>query len=338
MPDNQAVKESDSAQVDFLWNDVAAVNDDNCCFIISKAMLELADTTEIVGIVETGIVDIVGEFKNEVLNGEIVLEVECETLQGEDSFKITVPFLIDYQGALSRGSVLEENYAHAKLADERHILLETVVSVPKKSMAARSLAKIGHFERKNTIRLPMDLPTASELIGASLRYQRGEFRADNNQPMVEMLGHIGLIYANAADDGEKIVYYELDEPFTLAIEEPLVEADAGYYALNAQLVNEKEIVLQSFNYLYGQKLADMTAEEEKNEETSDDIASEYQTQMENNSPDESEAEEIDAIDTKLKDNSKVARPNRREMLEKHMHRLDKGVKTPHIVRNIEFNK
>lgn len=334
MPDNQAVKENDSAQVDFLWNDVAAVNDDNCCFIISKAMLELADTTEIIGIVETGIVDIIGEFKNDALNGEIVIEIECESASGEDNFKVTVPFLVDYQGALSRGSVLEENYAHAKLADERHILLETVVSVPKKSMAARSLAKIGHFERKNTIKLPLDLPTAAELIGASLSYQRGEFRADNNQPMVEMLGHIGLIYANATDDGEKIVYYELDEPFALAIEEPLVEAEAGYYALNAQWVNEKEIVLQSFNYLYGQKLADM-AVEEKAEEISDDIAPEYQAQTENNSPDESARE---AIDAKFKDNLKVARPNRREMLEKHMHRLDKGVKTPHIVRNIEFNK
>lgn len=335
MPENQAVRESDSAQVDFLWNDVAAVNDDNCCFIISKAMLELADTTEIIAIVETGIVDIIGEFKNDVLNGEIVLEVECETIKGEDSLKITVPFLIDYQGALSRGSVLEENYAHAKLADERHILLETVVSVPKKSMAVRSLTKIGHFERKNIIRLPLDLPKAAEIIGASLSYRRGEFRADNNQPMVEMLGHIGIIYANA-DDGEKIVYYELDEPFTLAIEESLVEAEAGYYALNAQLVNEKEIVLQSFNYLYGQKLAHVQADEEKDEENSDeDIASESQVQIENDSLDESEVKEIA---TKLKDNLKAARPNRREILEKHMHRLDKGVKTPHIVRNIEFNK
>ena len=36
--------------------------------------------------------------------------------------------------------------------------------------------------------------------------------------------------------------------------------------------------------------------------------------------------------------AKNTRPNCRESLEKHMHRLDSGVKTTQVVRNIEFNK
>ena len=94
------------------------------------------------------IVDILGEFNDRELSGKVILELKYEDeTKDEQKLQVEVPFLIAYEGDLSRGSVLEENYAHAECADKRHILLETVISVPAQNMPVRALKKFGHFER-----------------------------------------------------------------------------------------------------------------------------------------------------------------------------------------------
>lgn len=57
------------------------------------------------------------------------------------------------------------------------------------------------------------------------------------------------------------MYYEADDPFSVALESSLLQTEVGYYALNAQIDENGEVIVQSFNYLYGEK-----AQEEKNEE------------------------------------------------------------------------
>ena len=330
-------------EVDFLWNDVAAINDENCAFIISKAMLCLpTDKADAANAEDAEIIDIVGEFAQGELKGEIILNLKYTDVGNEEcALNLAVPFAVDYPKELSRGSVLEENYSSAQLADCRHILLETVISVPKKNMPLRRAPKIGHFERKSIITLPADWPQAERIIGTNLRYDPGSFRAENTQPLMEMSGHIGIIYEKQGDCGEKILYYEQEEPFTLALEEPLLEAEAAYYSLSAQLVNEKEISVQSFNYLFGEKSeisADLAEQAPAAELKKEEIAEKCSAEIEDTAFQSAEEDLAKIPSCQKNQQPKTARPNRRESLEKHMHRLDRGVKTSHIVRNIEFNK
>lgn len=334
-------------QVNFLWNDVASADDENCSFILTKTMLCLPEEKEdAYDVDEAEIIDILGEFANGELKGEIILNLSYLNEQDSPcSLSFAVPFLIDYPGELSRGSVLEENYASAQIADRRHILLETVISVPKKTIPLRHAPKIGHFEHQSKITLPEDWPQAERIIGANLHYDRGLFRAENDQPLVEILGHIGIIYEKKDGDGEKVIYCEQEEPFTLILDEPLVEAEAVYYALSAQLINEREIALQSFNYLFGEKPLAVTDQDVKISETADDEKTAQreeiitESEAENDASfEQSEEKKQDIKTPKTSNQPRNMRPNRRESLEKHMHRLDCGVKTPHIVRNIEFNK
>ena len=346
MQENQEKNEALSLDnVNFLWNDVAAVNDENCQFIICKTMLQLPkEKGDIASVDETEVKDILGEFTQGELSGKLILAIAYTDEAGEkEEINLAVPFIVDYQGDMSRGSVLEENYAVAQKANNRYILLETVTSVPKKNIPTRSLAKIGHFERKNRIVLPEDWPDMEQIIGANIVYDQAQFRAENDQAILDMTGHIGIIYAQNAQAGEKIVYYQTEEPFSIALEQALLEAEVGYYSLNAQLINEREIALQSFNHLYGETLAAEEEKEEKKElsqqeETAETTAPAEETQAvqeeaDNDAPQTQEEEKEPTPST-----ATPKRVNRRESLGRHMHSLDRGVKTSHIVRNIEFNK
>lgn len=318
MQENQATQTENH----FLWNDVAAIKDDNCCFIILKSMLELeSDGADSVNDAE--IVDILGEFNDRELSGKVILELKYEDeTKDEQKLQVEVPFLIAYEGDLSRGSVLEENYAHAECADKRHILLETVISVPAQNMPVRALKRVGHFERKSKVTLPEGWPKLSQIIGVNLRYDEGLLRTENEQPFAALVGHIGLIYAQEEKEGERIMYYEADDPFSVALESSLLQTEVGYYALNAQIDENGEVIVQSFNYLYGEK-----AQEERNEEV-----------IENDEAEEKVSTAEGTVEKRSAPQAKNTRPNCRESLEKHMHRLDSGVKTTQVVRNIEFNK
>ena len=341
--------------VNFLWNDVAKVSDENCCFIICKTMLQLPEEKgDIACLEETKVEDIWGEFAQGELSGKIILQVSyTDEDDKKEELTLEVPFIIDYQGDMSRGGILEENYATAQRADSRHILLETVTSVPKKNIPMRSLEKIGHFERKNHIVLPNDWPDMDQIIGANIVYDQPQFRAEDDKAILEMMGHIGIIYAQNAQRGEKVVYYQTEEPLSIALDQALVEAEVGYYSLNAQLINEREIALQSFNHLFGEKLTKESPEEELEELKEETIEDEKNVEANTDLPreeilteqtEEAPAEEKQAAEAQQTQNETAPstampkRVNRRESLERHMHSLDRGVKTSHIVRNIEINK
>ena len=340
-------------KANFLWNDVAKVNDENCCFIICKTMLQLPkDKGDIANLDDAKVEDIWGEFAQGKLNGKIVLAVSyTDEEEQKEELTLEVPFIIDYQGDMSRGSILEENYATAQRADSRHILLETVTSVPKKNIPTRSLEKVGNFERQDRIALPGDWPDMEQIIGVNVVYDQPLFRAEDDKPILDMTGHIGIIYAQNTQRGEKVVYYQTQESVSINLEQPLVEAEAGYYSLSAQLINEREVALQSFNHLYGEKLAEDAVNAEIKEEPQETADTEERTAQEEpavNADEEplTEQEEEAPVEEQQANQSQpeaVAtalpkRVNRRESLERHMHSLDRGVKTSHIVRNIEINK
>ena len=345
MQENQEKNEALSMDnVNFLWNDVAAVNDENCQFIICKTMLQLPEEKgDIACVDETQVTDILGEFADGELSGKLLLTISYTDESNEkEEIKLEVPFIVAYQGDMSRGSVLEENFATAQRADNRHILLETVTSVPKKNIPTRSLAKVGHFERKNRVVLPNDWPDMEHIIGANIVYDQAQFRAEDDKAILDMVGHIGIIYEQNAQRGEKVVYYQTEEPLSIALEQPLLEAEVGYYSLNAQLINEREIALQSFNHLYGETLAEEEQKEEiKPQEEETVPANEKEESIEEDTSVQEAQVQAEAKQPKAEIPQSTAVPkrvNRRESLGRHMHSLDRGVKTSHIVRNIEFNK
>jgi len=306
--------------VEFLWNDVACLNDGNCTFIITKTMVVLPKEKEDIDILQSAsICDVLSEakFQDDIwkLTGEMIVSVVYAYEEDkEDELIFAVPFEGEYQKGLKRGEYLQEKYIFAQALDERSFCLECVLAVPEGQKLQRDNDVQLRFDREDMVLLPAEWPKAEEIIGTKLDY-----RIDKTEDgYVRGKCYIGIIYADEDTKGEKVAYYEAEYPFEITKEDVCAE-EIQYYSLTAQAVEDRKILVRSKNLLYGKR---------------------NETHFEPNIADAEVLQQPvqQEVLTTKEEQPIVKRTNRRKRLEKYMRDLNQGMGTSFVIRNIDLEK
>ncbi len=248
------VKES----ISFLWNDVAAMSDDNCTFIICKSMVRLSrGLPDIMSLEKVSVQNIAKAMTRSragsaEISGQVDLNVEYETNEGEIAeLSFAVPFAGDYRGTAEVSNRPQAVYADAQAVGFNNLLLEIVLSVPNGSRLLRgSEAVIGDFQLQQKITLPPEWPPMEQLLASQVTYTIDDYARSDDELKINGVQTISLLYAANQTAGEKVMFYQTAQNYeaNMRTETQLAEdaaLNAGYFSMTTHLIDNKEIAINS---------------------------------------------------------------------------------------------
>lgn len=338
--------------ISFLWNDVACLADDNCSFVICKSMVRLsAELPAMERLEKINIRSITRSInaarsKEPEMNGEIAVEITYVTMEQEQmEAAFAVPFSGSYFGTWERSNRPQVVYVDGQAVGFDHVLLETVLAVPNSSNLLREEERvIGEFHHEQRIELPAELPTWTQIIGTQVAFDINDWQCRDGELTVIGEQQIKLLYAADREQGEKVMFYQKPQGFSVVMAaEELLSDDTqlaiGYRSLIAHLLNDKEAVLDincTIMAAGGQRMvAELTVDETA-------VSAADQLILAETEPERMEEAEVSTVIQEPAAAPKMPpmnsrpprRPSKRDNLLKYMRNLDRGVKTAQCNKNI----
>lgn len=354
--------------MNFLWNDVACLSDDNCSFIICKSMVKMPRDIERIGLLEkVEVKEISRQFTHEndqlMIKGDVAVAIAYETEakeQAEIAFK--VPYAGEYQGTLERSNTPQVAYVNGQAVGYDNVLLETVLAIPNSSGLYRESSVIlGSFSQNKILRLDEQWPEISQIIGTQIEYfiegygvnEAGELQLSGQE-------QIGILYAGGNASGEKVILHQDTLPFEVAIPlavrvEEFAQLQVGYFSLTAQIISDREV--QISGYCHVRASAEESPDDPGRAVGAEDVerfSAQTKVELESVTPPQPSQAQINqaqvsqpqmnqetqqgACNNRPVSYSNRGRASRRDQLQKHMRNLDRGVRTPQCTRNIDFTQ
>ena len=348
-------------KVTFLWNDVAAVADDNCAFVVCKSLVRLSPELPGIGMVEKIEANSVtrrivpSKEGGQEIDGEVALKLSYATAE-EDVAEVdfSVPFRGAYHGSLERSNKPQVVYLDGQPAGFDHLLLETVLAIPHASRLSRAeQTDVAHFRQEQRLELPEAWPDWVQLIGTQISYTLRSSQVQEEGLLLEGEQEIRLLYAANQEQGEKVMYFPLTLPFNMRLspEQQLTEdaeLSLAYQSLTAHLLNERQVVIDVSGVVQAAGLtveappaaervaADAVQSEESpaSEETPAVQAEAARPEVQPEEPPQPQSQRPQVQQPA----GHPRRPSKRDNLLKYMRTLDRGVKTPQTSRNIALSQ
>lgn len=256
--------------------------------------------------------------------GHATLQIDClnQDIQ-QESFFVDVPIHGAWQEPMIEQNSMRLVFYHSKIAEE-HLLLETVLQIPRNQPLERTQVLIGQFQMAELLPLEAPWPSCDAILATSVLLDIQKWTITTRQLTLNGEYQIVCIYQNTQQPGEQIFVYEQCSPMeaSILVPEGLQELNGimpYYQNITAEILDETHIRIAGSGVF-----CTLPAKAEEYLSDYEETIHEQNCNF--------------AVDIKKEQSPSVVnrRGSRRANLSKYMRNLNNSVETPSSIRNFEI--